>query len=334
MEQLEAETHLILVRYSLIKYSININKFGFGLVEVLIAVGLVGIISLAVMSLTTNTMKSQKGIQAKDQQRDTTAELRQLVTNKTACLNSFGGQNPQVGFSVVNLKDALNANKYSINTNDKTGLLSFREFRVDGWAADAGYTTQGNAEFKVKLSKVGDTGTVKDIRPDVITLRIKRDGAGNITECYAIGDSGDGFWQASSANPSDIFYSGGKVGVGVTDPVATLDVAGSVKIADDASSCDVSKEGSMRYNSVIKNMEFCNGTTWTALGGSVPTGTLGGSCNGGVPLFPATSCTSWACGYFWAGSCLRPATCASGWSLTSIGGTSWGDIYIYTCVKN
>lgn len=312
------------------------NKKGFGLVEVLIAAGLIAVVALGVTSLMTNSMKTQKGIQAKDQQREVTAEVRQLLTNKVACLNSFSGNNPQTAFTVANLKDSLNTNKYSVNTNDKTGLLQFKEFLVDNWVADAGYINQGNADFKVKLAKVGDTGSVRDIRPDVITLRIKRDAGGNISECYAIGSSGDGFWLASPSNTSNIFYGGGNVGVGTTDPITALDVAGSIKISNDVSPCSPANEGSLRYNSTLKNMEFCNGTSWSGFGGggSVPAGTLGGSCNNGTPLYPATSCTSWACGYFWAGSCLRPASCAVGWSLTSIGGTSWGDIYIYTCIKN
>jgi len=64
-------------------------------------------------------------------------------------------------------------------------------------------------------------------------------------------------------------------------------------------------------------------------------GTLGGSCsNSMTPTYPATSCRSWACGYNWQGTCYGPNACAAGWSVTNIGGTSWGDIYTYSCIKN
>ncbi len=55
----------------------------------------------------------------------------------------------------------------------------------------------------------------------------------------------------------------GNVGIGTTAPVEKLDVQGNVKIGNSGdNTCNASKEGSMRYNSTSKLMEFCNGTTW------------------------------------------------------------------------
>ncbi len=52
-------------------------------------------------------------------------------------------------------------------------------------------------------------------------------------------------------------------------PSAKLDVNGEVKFGLTAGlPCNASTEGQQRYNSTTKNMEFCNGTTWTAFGGA------------------------------------------------------------------
>ena len=64
--------------------------------------------------------------------------------------------------------------------------------------------------------------------------------------------------------------SNGNVGIGITAPVAKLDVSGRIKLASDTTAtCTSALEGSQRYNSSTKSMEFCNGSTWIrlALGG-------------------------------------------------------------------
>ncbi|XLQ19940.1 MAG: SPRY domain-containing protein [Candidatus Moraniibacteriota bacterium] len=50
-----------------------------------------------------------------------------------------------------------------------------------------------------------------------------------------------------------------------------LAIGGSITLNNDASACDVTKEGAMRYNDTTKVMEFCNGTIW----GGLSTGTGG-----------------------------------------------------------
>lgn len=61
----------------------------------------------------------------------------------------------------------------------------------------------------------------------------------------------------------------GAVGVGLSGPVANLEVKRGVKIGRDesfsavGSSCD--KAGTLSYDSSTKTLSFCNGTTWSAL---------------------------------------------------------------------
>ena len=62
----------------------------------------------------------------------------------------------------------------------------------------------------------------------------------------------------------------GNVGIGETAPKAKLDVAGGVKFGDDTGLCDAlhpDKKGTVRYNSTDNVMEYCDGTTWMAMGG-------------------------------------------------------------------
>ena len=70
-----------------------------------------------------------------------------------------------------------------------------------------------------------------------------------------------------------INYAGGKVGVDSATPAAKLDVNGEIKLGNTASTCNAANEGQQRYNSTIKNMEFCNGTAWLGFGNTGATAT-------------------------------------------------------------
>jgi len=65
------------------------------------------------------------------------------------------------------------------------------------------------------------------------------------------------------------FLNGGNVGVGTVAPDAKLHVAGDIKIGNSSATCNATTEGSQRYNSTSKVMEFCNGTAWTAPGAKI-----------------------------------------------------------------
>jgi hypothetical protein len=73
--------------------------------------------------------------------------------------------------------------------------------------------------------------------------------------------------------------STGNVGIGTATPAARLDVAGETKIGNTNVACSGANEGSQRYNSTSKTMEFCNGTAWGAMGSVVKGLTIRGTTN-------------------------------------------------------
>ena len=90
---------------------------------------------------------------------------------------------------------------------------------------------------------------------------------------------------------------GGNVGIGTSAPEAKLDVAGEVKVGSTGVGCSAANEGSQRYNSTSKIMEFCNGTSWNPVGG--------GSFPGNYCVFTSSS------------------SCPSGWIQRAFGGFIW-----------
>lgn len=114
-------------------------------------------------------------------------------------------------------------------------------------------------------------------------------------------------WTTSGSDISN--NNAGNVGIGTTTPAAKLEVNGGVKIANDASTCDSSKQGTMRF--VGGNFQGCDGTSWVTMGSATPAGQ--------VATYAMTSCPS---GWIKAnGAAVSRTTYAS---LFAAIGTTWG----------
>ncbi|NBU58521.1 MAG: hypothetical protein EBS23_01840 [Betaproteobacteria bacterium] len=55
-----------------------------------------------------------------------------------------------------------------------------------------------------------------------------------------------------------------RVGIGTATPVATLDVAGGIRLADDAAACTLAKEGTLRF--AAGRLQFCFNNEWSDVG--------------------------------------------------------------------
>ncbi|WP_413612350.1 tail fiber domain-containing protein [Bdellovibrio sp. HCB-110] len=217
------------------------NSSGIGLIEVLVVVGIVSIIASGMTSLLVGTVKGQRSIQAKDQQREVMGEIRSILTDKAACANTFTGNNPSSTFTVSQIRDGANANRFVVGGTDSSNRLQFTEFRVDSWRADPANSQQGIADLHVVLDKTGDIQGVRNISQN-INLRIRTDASGGILECFALGGAFE-FWQPSPVNPNNIFFGGGWVGIGGNSPRAALDVVGATRLRAGAPINDVAEVG-------------------------------------------------------------------------------------------
>lgn len=64
----------------------------------------------------------------------------------------------------------------------------------------------------------------------------------------------------------DIFYEGGKVGIGTQTPVVSLDVSGAVRLGNVTADCTSEMGGVLRWTG--DNLEVCNGSSWIQMLGS------------------------------------------------------------------
>lgn len=74
-----------------------------------------------------------------------------------------------------------------------------------------------------------------------------------------------GLWTLSGAN---VVYTAGNVGIGVSNPAVALDVNGSVRMGNSGLTCGATYDGTLRYNTSTKTIDFCDGTSWKTIAGS------------------------------------------------------------------
>ena len=73
-----------------------------------------------------------------------------------------------------------------------------------------------------------------------------------------------GLWVNSLGIDNGLIVANGNVGIGMTSPTAKLDVAGSVKVANDTDTCNSTKAGTIRWTGKV--FEGCTGgPEWTSL---------------------------------------------------------------------
>ena len=92
-------------------------------------------------------------------------------------------------------------------------------------------------------------------------------------------------------NPVFTLKGSGNLGIGTTNPVTKLEVSGGLRISMESAACAVSYAGTLRYNA--GNVEYCNGTTWTAFGAAGSgVGTFNGSTSSTQTLAAGTTGTA------------------------------------------
>lgn len=214
------------------------KQAGFSLLEVLIAVGLLSLVSLGFMSMMDNVVRFQRGAQAKDQQKEASSEIRSFLSDPAACLNSITTAGavpiasitgPGNAVAFTNLEDNLGVARYSTNDPDRSGLLTFQRYRLEQYDAPS-----QSAILRVIMSKTGSASGSLEIQ-DTVILHIRTDTVApfNINYCVAIGRQTDSYWRITPGNNANIFFGDavvGRVGIGTNAPPEKLTVNGNTQV--------------------------------------------------------------------------------------------------------
>lgn len=242
----------------------NKNNRGFSLIEVLVAVAALGGLSIAGMQLYQNQVKGQKTVETNYEVTAIVQQLRTVLSNPTNCAVSFVGLNPSSATPTFIRKEVNSAFEEVYRVDDQQpGNIRIRSYNFNKT-----YPGMASNETMLVVNFSRGPAAIKDQTQKALKIVYTADGSGNILTCHAFNNNNDDFWVQSMAQPHDIYYAAGNVGVGVVNPSAKLDVGGAIKVGPAADTCAAAQEGHQRYNSTLKAMQFCNGSVWASMGGA------------------------------------------------------------------
>ena len=126
--------------------ALNKNQNGFSLVEIMVAAGMLGVVSLGVMRLTTNMSKSSKKLYQEAESQDLRNRLKGLLsstsaglgTTQTACQNTFAGLTiSDAGAVITDIKDKDDNDVMSVGDTiaiGTPGALRITSIRLRGFS--------------------------------------------------------------------------------------------------------------------------------------------------------------------------------------------------------
>ncbi len=172
-----------------IKPSYTIRKSAFSLLEILVAVAILGVASFALMELMNSLAKSNLNMQQQAEATHLHNEIYALLRNPDACLETFSNTAVDAGSTAVNSLKRANGTE-AFNTTDlyagkklQIPVMSVGDFTLDG--SDPAV---GQAVLWLTITKMGEPLGPKALRR-AVKLHVKRNNPGDnkVTSCVAVG---------------------------------------------------------------------------------------------------------------------------------------------------
>ncbi len=194
---------------------------GFGLIEIMVALGLIAIMSGALLSISNHSIGVSQNAQQDVEITMFQYDAYSLLRSSTACLaslNGFTANDTGGAFSnPTQIRRADNTVAYATGSSFSNGKLVIQEMRLGSFTADDAVANPdiGKALLQITIRKegipIGPREVVRNVR-----LQVTRDPTTKIIgSCVSSGGSKE-IWTQNLDNT--IYYNGGNVGIGVVAP--------------------------------------------------------------------------------------------------------------------
>ena len=210
-----------------------VSRKGFGLVELMVGLGLLGASGYGLMKVIETNNKVKKTNDYRIETKEVVNRVQKILTHPEACRLTFLNLNAtNAGITVIRNQNnevvqGLNqpfgitgATVISMALNDQGGT-------EDGVRVNPGQAGSTNLVFTF-APKSGTSYSTKQVQ-EKLKIWIITNAASQIQTCYSQTTGEGSAWKREPTNPNNIYYNEGNIGVGTSIPNAPLTVNGSIQ---------------------------------------------------------------------------------------------------------
>lgn len=217
---------------------LRLSCSGFSLLELVIVVGVAGVVLLAMSTSLVDMVKSQNSYRLQSSVTQLHSEINAHFVNTDTCIRTFQGVNLSNG-SEIPINAILYADgtpKYSLDTpyaNDTVSISRMTLHYTPGDLAAPAPPGTGEARLDIYYRSVIQVLGPKDLKPRSVVIKTTKDLVSNaVTGCIATSSASDSLWNRSTSDVNNIFFSTGNVGIGTDSPERALHVEGTQLLRD------------------------------------------------------------------------------------------------------
>lgn len=163
-----------------------LNRNGFSMVQVMMAAGMMGVLSLGMMKMMETQKKSAKSIKAGVEVQAFYSELRAYMGKSTYCIANFEGEVLKEG-DQFDLEELVKPNgKILYKVGNKYGDRSFKIAKIEVTDFEKDSDTSGIMKLQFVLDKIGKSYGAKSYTK-ILKIDVLLDDKGKLTSCATMG---------------------------------------------------------------------------------------------------------------------------------------------------
>lgn len=235
-----------------------LSNNGFGLTQVLVASGLLGVMAVALMNMNKLGLQGASKAESKQEGNFFLDDLDKRLKGTTLCQETLGGVTMAAEYSFSEF--TFNGNPlYPVDSKVGSGKLTVKSYKLTNDSVPLTGNASGVAYLEVGYTEAKSAGGRLIYKK--IPLLINTDATNKITDC--VSDT-----QLIIANLKEEICNdlGGSMISGKCTNITPI-------IGDDAAlACNASQEGRIRYEPTNKVIQVCDGANWSLVTGTINDG--------------------------------------------------------------